>query len=104
MTKQTKTPKAKTTKAAKIETYGPRSCPLIRSTWLSDEQWAEAKKEFDALMRRRGKKTPWAPPTCPDCGTDKGPFRGLSGRCPKCAKIADKAADAELAALLGGLR
>lgn len=84
-------------KQQKIEQYGPRNCPLVRSLWMTDRQWADAKVEFDATMRRMGKKITWRPKppqTCRQCGTAQGPFGVASGLCPACRKEALAEVDA----------
>jgi predicted Zn-ribbon and HTH transcriptional regulator len=80
----------KQAKVGKLEQYGPRSMPLLRRPGTTDEEWAKTKLDFDAAMRRMGKKVTWAPPRCACCGTDKGPFSALMRTCPECSKRAVK--------------
>lgn len=84
---------------AKLEQYGPRSMPLIRSTHLSDAQWVQEKKNIVTETRRMGRPAEWMSwikknlPTCPQCGTDKGPFGSCSGLCTKCGNAARRELD-----------
>jgi hypothetical protein len=98
--------KNKTQKTAKtsgkIEQYGSRKMPLIRSSWMSDAQWAAACLEFDDTMRRMGKKISWQTRNrrCPQCGVDdlskpKTRFGSCSGLCMKCSDASVKALMAE---------
>lgn len=74
----------------KLEQYGPRSMPLIRSAHMTDAAWEAAKAEIVATTRRQGGPVAWRNwvkknlPTCPQCGTDKGPFGSCSGLCKTC--------------------
>jgi hypothetical protein len=92
------------TKTAKLETYGPRNCPLVRSSHMTDAQWDAATLEFDDLMRRQGKRITWRTKfqRCAQCGatdlTKKGlRFGAASGLCMPCSR-------ANVRELLAGLR
>jgi hypothetical protein len=82
----------KKTKTPKLEQYGPRNMPLIRSNHMTDAQWDAATLEFDDTMRRMGKKISWQTKfkRCAQCGaTDlKNPklrFGAVSGLCMPCS-------------------
>lgn len=82
-------------KTKKLETYGPRSMPLVRGAHMTDAEWDRATLEFDDTMRRMGKKITWQTrfKRC-RCGannldTPSLRFGALSGLCMPCS---DKAA------------
>jgi hypothetical protein len=87
----------------KLETYGPRKMPLIRSNHMTDAQWNAATLEFDDTMRRMGKKITWQTKfkRCPECGVDSlskpnTRFGAMSGCCMKCSDASVKALMASL--------
>ena len=81
---------------AKLETYGSRKMPLVRSASMTDAQWAATKVEFDATLRRMGKPTPWNP-YCPKCGAINVRLGAVSGLCMEGNNCSGKANDAFLA-------
>lgn len=85
-------------KAPKLETYGPRKMPLIRSNHMTDAQWNAATLELDDTMRRMGRKITWQTrfKRCPKCGVDnltkpKTRFGAVTGMCMKCSDTAVEA-------------
>jgi hypothetical protein len=85
-------------KTPKLEKYGARNMPLLRSPNMTDAEWNAATLEFDDTMRRMGKRITWQTKfkRCPQCGIDdlKNPktrFGAMSGLCMKCsdASVAD---------------
>jgi hypothetical protein len=87
----------KTKAEPKLETYGPRSMPLIRSAWMTDKQWDAATLELDDTFRRMGKKITWQTrfKRCPQCRADnlskpRLRFGAVSGLCMPCSNAAVK--------------
>jgi hypothetical protein len=76
----------------KLETYGSRKLPLLRSTWMTQAQWDKATLDYDDLMRRQGKKITWRTKfkRCPTCGATNLEkkmlrFGAMSGNCMPCS-------------------
>jgi hypothetical protein len=95
-------PRVRKAATAALEQFGPRNMPLIRSNHLSDAQWEAAKKEYIAVMRRTGRNAAWLrkhAPSCPQCGSEKGPFGSCSGLCKKCGKTSRRETEAWLRSL-----
>lgn len=86
-------------KAKKLETYGPRSMPLVRSAHMTDAEWDRATLEFDDTLRRMGKRITYRTrfQRCPQCAATDLDTPGLhfgpvSGLCKKCSDEAFEAA------------